>query len=160
MERVTIKKRLFKGKRDVPWDDVEEYLKRYIGRSFAVETTGDVIYIPKDLPDEYSGSRYTKNLRGAAAKAKANLIPEIEQIIKNATNRRYVDNKDPKHERDASNGWYRFDILFGIIVQGENEYYPRENIYKGTLVVRRNDQRNELYDIVNIKKEASKPLEP
>ena len=160
MEGITIRDRLFTGKKDVPWDEVEKYLKRYIGKTIVVESTGDAIRIPKDFPDEYAGSQYTKKLRGAAAKAKANIIPDLEQLIKRATNRRHVENKDPKHSLDASGGWHRFDVSFGIQVRGENEVQLRENIYRGTLVVRINDQGNDLYDIVTIKKEASKPLEP
>lgn len=160
MKRITVNRNIFTGTKRVPWKEVEKYLKKYIGKRIEVEETGDVILIPKDFPDEYTGSQYTKKLRGAVAKAKANLILELENIIKGASNRRYVENKDPKHEKDAPDGWYRLDISFGILVQGEDEERKRENIYRGTLVVRRRGELNELYDIVNIKKEASKPLEP
>ncbi|MBQ9179918.1 MAG: hypothetical protein IJ132_03865 [Firmicutes bacterium] len=160
MKRITISERLFTGKKDVPWDEVEKYLKRYINQTVKVNSTNDIIRIPKDYPDEYSGSQYTKKLRGAVAKAKANIIVELLQLIQNASNRRHVANKTEKHEKDASRGWYRYDICLGILVRGENERDLRENIYKGTLVVRRNERGNELYDIVNIKKEASKPLKP
>ena len=79
--KVIITDRLFTGKRNVPWDDVERYLKRYVGESIRVISTGDDIVIPSDFPDEYSGSAYTKKLRGAAAKAKANLISDLKLII-------------------------------------------------------------------------------
>lgn len=158
--KVIITDRLFTGKRNVPWDDVERYLKRYVGESIRVISTGDDIVIPSDFPDEYSGSAYTKKLRGAAAKAKANLISDLKSIIQDASDRNYLQNKSPKHAKDAAYGWYRYRIRFGIMVQGESEQFPRINYYMGTLVVRINDRGNELYDIINIKKEASKPLEP
>ena len=157
---VIITDRLFSGKRNVPWDDVELYLKRYVGECIRVVSSGDDIVIPSDFPDEYSGSVYTKKLRGAAAKAKANLVSDLKPIIQSASNREYLHNKNPKHAKDAAYGWYRYRIHFGILVQGESEQFPRINYYKGTLVVRINDRGNELYDIINIKKEASKPLEP
>jgi len=158
--KVIITDRLFTGKRNVPWDDVELYLKQYVGENIDIISSGDIIVIPPDFPDEYSGSKYTKGLRGAAAKAKANLISELKPIIRTATDRAYLPNKNPKHAKDAAYGWYRYMIRFGILVQGENEEIPRINEYRGTLIVRINERGNELYDVINIKKEASKPLKP
>ena len=40
----------FTGKRLVHWDDVKEYLKAYVGKSYRVEETNDIIYIGNDLP--------------------------------------------------------------------------------------------------------------
>ena len=76
----------FKGKRSVDWKDVREYLKEYVGELYTIAATGDVIYIGSDLPNEYSGSKYTHSIKGANAKAKANAaqgIPELK--IKNYT---------------------------------------------------------------------------
>ena len=44
----------FKGKRKINWDDVEEYLRKYIGKFYEVADTQDIVYIGKDFPDEYS----------------------------------------------------------------------------------------------------------
>ena len=43
----------FYGKQHIKWDDVEQYLKRYIDEFYEVAETKDIIYIGKDLPDEY-----------------------------------------------------------------------------------------------------------
>lgn len=160
MKIIHIKSKRFLGKKNIAWTEVETYLKEYIGKSFVVEEYGDVISIPKDFPDEYTGSRYTKKLLGTVASAKANAIIELEELIKNASNRRFVENMDTKHRIDACKGWYRYDIFFSLPAQAENELNIRKNIFRGTLIVRRNTNGNELYDIVNIKKEDSKPLEP
>lgn len=149
-----IKEKRFPGKRNIPWDDIENYLKGYIGQEYIVAEYHDSIIIPSDFPDEYTGSKYTKSLRGAVAKAKANAVTEIGPIIENAFNRRFVENKNEKHSKDASGGWYRYDTIFAIPVQGEGEEGIRYNVYSGTLVVRRSAEGNTLYDIVNIKKEA------
>ena len=158
MKRVIITHRLFTGKKNVPWTEVEKYLKRYIGHLFVIEETNDEIMIPSDFPDEYTGSDHTKSLRGAVAKAKANLISELPALVKGAKNKRFSENKSEKHAKDACFGWYRYDIYFGVLVKAENEISSRVNLYRGTLVVRCNEKGKELYDIVNIKKEASKPL--
>lgn len=120
----------------------------------------DSIGIAGDFPDEYSESKYTKKLRGALAKVKANAAQIIDLMIMNATNRRWIENKDDKHRNNASEGWYRYDIYFEIPVKGSNEKIERLNRYKATLVVRKTPQGLFLYDVLDIKKETSTPLEP
>lgn len=116
MKYACVEKILFKNKQNIQWKKVEIFLKRYIGINVIVKEYGDVIYIPSDFPDEYSESRYTKSLRGALAKAKANASQVIVEILENANNRRWVENKDSKHNKDANDGWYRYDVRFAILV--------------------------------------------
>ena len=59
---------IFKGKRSIEWSEVEEYLKQFVGESFVIEDTKDMIYVGSDFPDEYTHSNYTKLLRGAIDK--------------------------------------------------------------------------------------------
>ena len=84
----------FKGKRSVEWSDVEKYLRQYVGDFYQIAETEDIIYIGTDLPDEYSGSNYTKHIKGTIAKAKANAA-------------------------QAKNGWYRYDTRFALPVYDE-----------------------------------------
>lgn len=63
---------LFSNKQNIPWNDVEIYLKKYVGQVYEVDITGDQIIIGGDFPDEYTESNYTKKLREALAKVKAN----------------------------------------------------------------------------------------
>lgn len=148
-----IKHILFSGKQNILWKDVEQYLKRYIGNSVIVKEYQDSIEIGSDFPDEYSASNYTKSLRGATAKAKANAAQIIEEIISTATNKRWSENKKEKHKQDARKGWYRYDASFGIVVQGSNEGNARLNQYHhATLVIRNGPTGLFLYDMINIKK--------
>lgn len=78
----------FKGKRTVEWTEVEEYLKQFVGQEYAVDETGDLIYIGSDLPDEYTHSNYTKLLKGANAKAKANATQGIAEMLLIANEKR------------------------------------------------------------------------
>lgn len=71
---VVINEILFQGKRNPPWDKVEQYLKRYIGKVVTVAETGEEIHIGSDFPDEYKGSEDTMRTRGPYAEAKANGI--------------------------------------------------------------------------------------
>ena len=147
---------IFKNKQNIPWNEVEQYLKKYIGKSFVVKEYGDVFHIAGEFPDEFPESQYTKKLRGGLAKAKANSGQVIGEIIENAQNRRWTENKDEKHKKEASSGWYRYDVEFTIPVDDAGTM--RRNEYQATAVVRIKKDKLYLYDIINIKKEASTPL--
>jgi len=149
---------IFLNKQNIPWNEVETYLKRYVEDEYIVAETKDTICISSDFPDEYTESRYTKSLRGSIAKAKANAAQVIGKMIVVATNKRWIENKDKKHSRNAENGWYRYDTYFGMPVQGSEESEVRVNVFRATLVVRISLKGLFLYDVINIKKEASKPL--
>lgn len=132
-----IKKVIFLSKQNIPWNDVEQYLKYYIGKMYVVQEYQDYISIAGDFPDEFSESKYTKSLRGALAKVKANAAQIIDQMIENATNRRWAENKNVKHKNNASEGWFRYDTYFRMPVRGSGENVERFNQYKATLVVRK-----------------------
>jgi transcriptional regulator with XRE-family HTH domain len=70
---VVINDIVFKGKRSIAWEDVEKYLKRYVGDIYPIAEDNEIIYIGSELPSEYAGSVYTKKLKGADAKAKTNM---------------------------------------------------------------------------------------
>ena len=146
---------IFKGKRSIEWVDVETYLKRFVGKEYTIETTGDLVYIGSDLPDEYAHSNYTNTLKGANAKAKANAAQGIPEMIEIAVNKAHKENFKEKHKRDAKYGWYRYDSKFALPVfdeDGEIKYY---NVFKVIMVVRHaEDGKLYLYDIMNIKKET------
>ena len=150
---------IFLNKQNIEWSQVEQYLKSYIGTIYVVTETEDVINIASDFPNEFAESKYTKRLRGNIAKAKANASQVIGKMIVLATNRRWVENKDEKHKKNAEKGWYRYDTYFAMPVQGSDENEKRINVYRATLVVRISLKGLFLYDVINIKKEASKPHE-
>lgn len=159
MKYIKIENIIFRGKRNIDWDGVENYLMKYSGKSYVVKDTDDVILINSVSADEFANSEYTKNLKGAYAKVKANMATKIPELIANATNRRWSENKSEKHKNNASKGWYRYDIGVQIPVMGIGESEKRWNKYRATLVVRYNDNGLLLYDVINIKKEASTPSE-
>lgn len=154
---VKIEEILFSGKRTMPWVDVEKYLEQYTGNDYKVNETDDIIIIGSHFASEYCGSMYTKKLHGTLEKAKANAVQIIPVLIEHATNRRWVENKEDKHSLDAKDGWYRYDVFFSmpVIFDGKKSW----NNYRATLIARINDKGIYLHDIINIKKEDSKPLE-
>ena len=150
LEYVKVEEIIFKGKQNIKWGEVEEYLKRYMGNTFIVEEYNDVIHFNLISTDEYVESKYTKALRGALAKTKANIVQIIPELIKKAINRRWIQNKNEKHNMNAKNGWYRYDIYFAMPVKTENEDLIRWNNYRATMVVRINDKGLFFYDIMSI----------
>ena len=150
----------FKGKRNVNWDDVENYLRRYIGEFYTIADTKDIIYIGADLPSEYKGSVYTRSLKGTAAKAKANAAQGIPEMIEIAIGKHYRENQGEKHKWNARYGWYRYDSAFALPVYDENGRIQRYNVFHASLVIRHaSDVKMYLYDVIDIKKETSNPLE-
>ena len=136
------------------WNEVEEYVKRYIGMFFEVAETRDIVYIAKDFPDEFAESRDTRRLRGAAVKAKANVSQAVPDIIESATNKRFKVNKNSKHETDAKFGWYRYDTGVAIPVFMESGEFERYNVFYLEMLLRHAEDGNlYLYDN-NIVREA------
>ncbi len=148
---------VFKGKRSVEWSDVEKYLRQYVGDFYQIAETEDIIYIGTDLPDEYSGSNYTKHIKGTIAKAKANAAQAIPEMIEIATSKSFEDNKKNKHSRHAKNGWYRYYTRFALPVYSENGEIERYNVFSARLLIRHaSSGKMYLYDVLEIKKETSK----
>ncbi len=147
----------FKGKRSVEWNDVEKYLRQYVGDFYQIAGTENIIYIGTDLPDEYVGSKYTRHIKGTVAKAKANAAQAIPEMIEIATSKTYEDNKKNKHSRHAKNGWYRYDTRFALPVYDENGDLDRYNVFCARLLIRHAASgKMYLYDVLEIKKETSK----
>ena len=120
----------FRGKRKINWSEVEEYIKQYIGSFFEIAESGDVVYIGKDFPDEYSGSEDSARLQGTLAKAKANAAQGIPQLIENASNKRYKENLAYKHKGTARLGWYRFTSRFALPVYESDGEILRYNVFR------------------------------
>lgn len=149
----------FKGRQNIEWKEVEQYLKQYVGEYIEIVESKDIVYLGSDLPDEFAFSNNTKKLRGTYAKAKANAAQGIPELVEIATNKRFKENLEEKHKIDAKYGWYRFDSKFALPVYDSNGEITRYNIFKVVLVVRHAaNGKLFLYDIIQIKKETGKPL--
>lgn len=157
---VVINDIIFKGRQRIEWPAVENYLKQFVGECFDMIETNDIIFIGPDLPDEFAGSNYTKALRGALAKAKANAAQGLPELIEIATKKRFKENLKEKHNSNAEYGWYRYDSKFALPVYNEHQELERFNIFNAALLIRHaHDGKLYLYDLINIKKETGKPLE-
>jgi len=150
----------FKSRRRIDWNEIEQYLKEYIGEHFEISETSEKVYIGSDFPDEFSHSNDTKGLKGANMKAKANITSVIGELIQIATEKAEYPDYNNKHGVKAQFGWYRYNTRFGIPVYDENGSLECYNIFSTRMLVRCDaDGRLYLYDFVRIKKETSKPHE-
>ena len=146
----------FKGKRSLNWDDVEEYLWSYVGDFFSIAESNEIVYIGADLPDEYSHSEYTRILKGANEKAKANAAQGLPELINTAKNMAFTENSKAKHQKDAMYGWYKYESRFALPVFGSDGEIERYNVFHAAMIFRHaQDGKKYLYDIMNIKKETS-----
>ncbi|MCD7814521.1 MAG: hypothetical protein LUH20_10855 [Lachnospiraceae bacterium] len=145
----------FKGKRRVNWEDVEEYLKQYVGEFYSIAATGEVVYIGSELPDEYTRSNYTARLKGGSAKAKANAAQALPEMIEIAEGKSFEENRKNKHNNDARFGWYRYESRFALPVYNEYGEVDRYNVFHALMLMRHaKDEKLYLYDIMEIKKET------
>ena len=55
----------FKSRRSIDWNEIEQILKKYIGKYYEIVETAEKVYIGSDFPDEYTHSKYTKAIKGA-----------------------------------------------------------------------------------------------
>ena len=151
---------LFKSRRSIDWDEIEQILRQFIGEYYEIAETAEKVFIGSDFPDEFTHSKYTKAIKGANEKAKANVITAIGELIQIADNKAEFPDYDRRHGNKAKNGWYRYDTRFGIPVYSELGEIERYNIFRARMLVRC-DENNKLYlyDVVQIKKETSTPLE-
>lgn len=146
----------FKGRQSIEWSDVEGYLKQYVGEVHVIESTNDMVYIGADFPEEYAHSNYTNILKGANAKAKANAVQGIPEMLVIANDKEYEENRKDKHSKDAKYGWYSYTIRFALPVYGKNNDIERYNVFRAIMLIRHaEDNRLYLYDIMKIKKETS-----
>lgn len=151
----------FKGQKKEEWDEVENYLKQYVGEFYEIEESSEKVFISKDFPDEYAKSESKAALKGMVAKAKANAAQGIPELIQIASNAEYSENTKKKHQKDAKHGWYRYDVRFALPVYDQkSEEILRYNIFYARMLVRHaEDDKKYLYDLLAIKKEMSSPLE-
>ena len=149
----------FKGKRQIDWNDVKQYLEGYVGNYYEIAENAEHIFIGSELPEEYTESESRKSLMGANAKAKANAATAIPELIQIASNPAFEENHKDKHNKNAKYGWYRYDVRFALPVYEEN-MLVRYNIFHARLLINHAENgRKYLYDILAAKKETSKPYQ-
>ena len=149
----------FKGKKREEWDEIETYLKEYVGSYYEIAETAEKIYIGKEFPNEFTHAKDRLVLKGPNAKAKANASQVIGELIQIATNKSSAPDYQEKHKNKAKYGWYRYDTRLALPVYDDAGELVRYNIFKMRMLVRHDkDGKIYLYDFLRTKKETSSPL--
>jgi len=149
----------YKGKKREEWDDIEEYLKKYVGTCHEIIETAEKVYIGADFPDEFSHGKDKTVLKGPNAKAKANSSKVVGELIQIATNKSCAPDYNSKHKNKAKYGWYRYDTRIALPIYDDEVKLERYNIFKLRMLVRHDaDGKLYLYDFLRTKKETSSPL--
>ena len=135
---------------------IADYIAEHIGEAYTIIESGQKVYIGDDLPNEYTQSKYTKNVlknNPNIIKTKNRASVNLGEMIEIAINRRWEKTKHEK-TKDAKYGMYRYDTRFGFPIKNTKGEVIGANIYKAELVIRNaSDGRKYLYDIVEIKKD-------
>ena len=152
-EKMGMNRREFSDYYGIPYRTIQDW---EAGEFYQIEDCNKMIYIGSDLPDEYMHSNYTRILKGANAKVKANAAQGLPELLKIATNEVYEDNRKEKHSKDAKYGWYSYDSRFALPVFSDDGEIERYNVFNVAMLVRHDeDGKYYLYDIMKIKKETS-----
>ncbi len=109
---------IFSNKQNIDWNEVKQYLQHYVGKLVEIAQTEDVVYLGKDFPDEYAGSKYTRRTKGA--RAKANAAQGICELVEIASDKMFRKNQKEKHLGDAANGWYYYTTRFAMPIYDNN----------------------------------------
>lgn len=81
-------------------------------------------------------------------------------MLQIARDKHFRENVGDKHMWEAKNGWYRYNSYFELPVYNEKNEIERYNAFHASMLVRHdNDGNMYLYDVLDIKKETSNPLE-
>lgn len=136
---------------------VANFIAQHIGEVYTIIESGQHVYIGKDLPSEYTQSKYTSYLRKtdrALVKAKNKAVDGFGELIETATNRRWEKTRH-QDSKDAKYGMYRYDTTFAFPVMA-NGKMQRIRAYDAELLIRNaSNGKKYLYDIVGIKENAT-----
>ncbi len=136
---VWIKDNILKGKKGQPEHQVvASYIASHIGEIYTIIESGQKVYVGKELPQEYTQSKYTqailKNTPGIA-RAKNRASANLGEMIEIATNRRWEKAKHT-HNKDAKYGIYKYDTKFGFPINNSKGEEIGANVYSAELVIR------------------------
>ncbi len=139
------------------YQTIANYIAQNIGAVYTIIESGQRVYIGKDLPNEYTHSKYTQRIANSAKqRAKNRAVSNLGEMVEIATNRRWEKTRHPNN-KDAAYGMYRYDTTFAFPVKGENGVY---RAYDAELLIRNaSDGRKYLYDIVSIKENTGLALD-
>ena len=87
------------------------------------------------------------SITGAHAKAKANAVQGLPELIEIADGKKFTENYKEKHTIDAMYGWYRYESRFALPVFNEVGEIERYNVFHASMLIRcANDGKMHLHE--------------
>ncbi len=140
---------------------IAAYIRKHIGEVYTIIESGQKVYLGKELPNEYTQSKYTtylKNNDQKTLRAKNMAASSFGEMIEIAENRRWEKTKHP-NSKDAKYGIYRYDTCFAFPVKNADGALHEIRAYDAELIIRNaSDGKKYLYDIVNIRESAANAI--
>lgn len=141
---------------------IAQYIAKHIGDVYRIIESGQRVFIGKELPSEYTHSKYTSYLqknKQSLLKAKNKAASVLGEMIEIATNRRW-EKTEHTASKDAKFGMYRYDTRFAFPVLDQRGNMVNVRAYDAELLIRNaSNGRKYLYDIVNIKENTANALD-
>lgn len=129
---------------------VADYIAEHIGEVYTIIESGQKVYLGKDLPTEYTHSKYTTYLQKydrSTLKAKNKASGALGEMIEIATNRRWEETQHT-HNKDARYGMYRYDSSFAFPVKNSDGSIKRIYSYDAELLIRNASDGKNIYMIL------------
>lgn len=87
-------------------------------------------------------TKYTYQLKGTNAKAKANASQGMKELLEIAVGKFFRENDEEKHSRNAKYGWYRYNSRFALPVLDEMGKIARYNVFHASILLRYADDKS------------------
>lgn len=126
---------------------VRDILDSLSGEQITIKSDNRTVEISKRFSKEYAYANSARRANREIKLAKFNAAAKMKEIIENAADPKWEENREEKHEYDSGRGVTRYTVDFAL--GKENSY----KLYSGEMVVRMNmDGKDYVHDIVRIKK--------
>ena len=89
-----------------------------------------MIYIGKDLPDEYSRSKDTSRLKGGFAKAKANAAQGIPELIEEGINGMLFESKNATDLKEKIKKMFASSFDYEELAKKSQQRYSADAYYE------------------------------
>ncbi len=154
------------GKDDVVWIEdkvildkniptyqaVANYLASHIGEVYTIIQSGQKVYLGKDLPGEYTQSKYTQKILRIPSliHAKNRAVSNLGEMIEIATKRRWTKDKG-SGKKDARYGVYKYKTTFAFPVYKLGTFEKAKAFNATLVIINSSDGKKYLYDVVSIR---------
>lgn len=142
-------------------EEIKRYIISSIGNFYTIIESGQKVYLGKDLPGEYTHSKYTdfiKNNDPSTLRAKNKAASNLGELIEISTKKEWRP-ATHTHNKDAKYGVYKYFTKFAFPIKDRRGNVTNVKCYDAELVIiNSSDGKKYLYDMIEIKKDTAKAV--